>query len=298
MMDMQGRRLSLIEGIAAGFLFGTAAIFIRMLDSVDAMAIVFWRLLIASALLLLALSIMRRRFSMNLRWNNLKHFLILGGLLGLHFVLFVSAVRETTILNATVLVNTTPIFSLIIAVTIYRIKPHRIAVLGVVLSLIGTCTITVGGVQGGGAASLMGDVKATLAALAEGFYLNYGRERRKKLHILPTMLLIYLVATLSVVIAGSLVGADLTDGLSGNTILPILGLGVLPTALAHTLFFSSLSHLKSFETAAMALLEPVSATLLGIVLFAETPTVGIVLGAMVTLIGVFVVAMEKEQDDD
>ncbi|UCD96344.1 MAG: EamA family transporter, partial [Candidatus Bathyarchaeota archaeon] len=77
-----------------------------------------------------------------------------------------------------------------------------------------------------------------------------------------------------------------------------IGLGVLPTALAHTLFFSSLSHLKSFEAAAMALFEPLSATLLGIVLFAEVPTVGITLGALVTLIGVFAVAMEKEHDDE
>jgi drug/metabolite transporter (DMT)-like permease len=297
-MDKQGRRFSLTEGITAGFLFGTAAIFIRMLDSMDAVAVVFWRLLIASALLLLALLIVRKRFSMNLNWDNLRHFLILGGLLGLHFGLFVSAVRETTILNATVLVNTTPIFSLIISVLIYRVRPHRIALIGVVLSLIGACAITVGGVQDGGVTSLTGDFKAAFASLAEGFYLNYGRERRKKLHILPTMLFIYLVATLAVAIAGFLVGANFSAGQSWDTILPLLGLGVLPTALAHTLFFSSLSHLKSFEASALALLEPLSATLLGIVLFAEVPTVGIVLGAMVTLVGVFAVAINKEQDDN
>lgn len=295
-MVKRGRRLSLAEGIAAGFLFGTAALFIRMLVGVDAIAVAFWRLLIASALLILALLILRKRISLNLARENLRHFIILGGLLGLHFVLFVSAVRETTILNATVLVNTTPIFSLIISVLLYRVRPHRIALVGVILSLIGACAIAYGGVYTGGSTSLTGDLKATLAALAEGFYLNYGREKRNKLPILPTMLFIYLAATIATAFAGFSLGADFIAGQNWNTVLPLLGLGVLPTAVAHTLFFSSLSHLKSFEAAAMALLEPVGATLLGMAMFAEVPTLGIVLGAALTLAGVFFVAFEKEQE--
>ncbi|MDI6690280.1 MAG: EamA family transporter [Candidatus Bathyarchaeota archaeon] len=54
-----------------------------------------------------------------------------------------------------------------------------------------------------------------------------------------------------------------------DVVLPLVGLGMLPTAAAHTLYFSSLSNLKSFETATMALLEPVGATILGVILFQE-----------------------------
>ena len=292
-MVKRGRRLSLAEGIAAGSLFGTAALFIRMLVGVDAIAVAFWRLLIASALLILALLILRKRLSLNLARENLRHFIILGGLLGLHFVLFVSAVRETTILNATVLVNTVPIFSLIISVLLYRVRPHRI---GSRAYTGRRESIAYGGVYTGGSTSLTGDLKATLAALAEGFYLNYGREKRNKLPILPTMLFIYLAATIATAFAGFSLGADFTAGQNWDTVLPLLGLGVLPTAVAHTLFFSSLSHLKSFEAAAMALLEPLGATLLGMAMFAEIPTLGIVLGAALTLAGVFFVAIEKEQE--
>ncbi|MCK4424942.1 EamA family transporter, partial [Candidatus Bathyarchaeota archaeon] len=61
----------------------------------------------------------------------------------------------------------------------------------------------------------------------------------------------------------------------------------------HTLYFSSLSNLKSFETATMALLEPIGATVLGIILFQETPPPVFVFGAALILLGIFFIVKEK-----
>jgi drug/metabolite transporter (DMT)-like permease len=79
---------------------------------------------------------------------------------------------------------------------------------------------------------------------------------------------------------------------AGN-ILALIVLGVLPTATAHTLYFSSLSNLKSFETATMALLEPVGATILGIGIFQEIPAPLFAVGAALTLIGILFVVRNK-----
>ena len=73
----------------------------------------------------------------------------------------------------------------------------------------------------------------------------------------------------------------------------LLALGILPTALAHSFYFSSLSHLKSFETAAMALLEPVGATVLGIIFLAQIPKPIFVVGAAFVLTGIFAVAVRE-----
>jgi len=286
----RNRQLALLEGISAGTLFGTAAIFIRMLTDIDVFSIALWRLIIASALMAIVILIFKRKISVSLVRSDLKHFLVLGALLGAHFILFVSAVKETTILNATLLVNTTPIFSMIISVVLYRMKPSRLAIAGIVLSLIGAGFIAYGDAGSGGSASLIGDLKATLAAVAEGFYLNYGRERRRQFPLLPTMLLIYLAAAFTV--AGATVATRTTFKTSESLgiLVPLIGLGILPTALAHTLYFSSLSNLKSFETATMALLEPLGATLLGVAVFAEIPAPIFVLGAALMLMGFFSVA--------
>ena len=76
-------------------------------------------------------------------------------------------------------------------------------------------------------------------------------------------------------------------------ILFLLGFGILPTALGHTFYYSSLSDLKSFETAALALLEPIGATLLGIALFDEMPSPLFVLGAILILVGIVAVALKE-----
>jgi DME family drug/metabolite transporter len=72
-----------------------------------------------------------------------------------------------------------------------------------------------------------------------------------------------------------------------SNVLPLIGLGLLPTAIAHTLYFSSLSNFKSFETATMALLEPIGATILGIAVFQEIPAPIFTLGAVLIMSGIF-----------
>jgi len=290
----KSRRLALLEGVTAGILFGTAAIFIRLLTGINIFSIALWRLIIASAVLTFIIIIaFKKKLSANLIQSNFKHFLVLGILLGAHFILFVSAVKDTTILNATVLVNTTPIFSIIISTFLYRIKPSKLALAGIALSFIGAGIIAYGDARAGETASLIGDLEAVLAAVTEGFYLNYGREKRSQLPLLPTMLFIYLAATLTVGATTVLTRTTFEISNSLETLLFLIGLGVLPTAAAHTLYFSSLSNLKSFETASMALLEPLGATLLGVAIFTEIPTPIFVLGAVLLLVGILSVASGK-----
>lgn len=291
-MEGKSREFALLEGITAGMLFGTAAIFIRLID-INAYSIALWRLMIAAATLGLVILVLQKRYSSHMMRSNLRHFLVLGVLIGAHFIFFVSAVKNTTILNATVLVNTTPIFSMIISTFLYRLKPSRLAIAGITLSFVGAGVIAYRDTATGETANLVGDLEAILAAIAEGFYLNYGREKRGRLPLLPTMLLVYLAAALTV--SGTIVstGTMFEVSLSLETFLFLLGLAVLPTAIAHTLYFSSLSNLKSFETATMALLEPLGATLLGVAIFAEVPTPIFVLGAILVLTGILAVALKK-----
>jgi drug/metabolite transporter (DMT)-like permease len=234
--------------------------------------------------------------------KNLKELLILSVFLALHFIFFTSAVKDTTILNATVLVNTTPIFSMFVSAFLFNIKPSRIAILGLTISFIGVCVIaytetTIANTNvypEGFFPSLKGDLEAVLAALVEAFYLNYGRKIRNKMAILPTMFPIYmLTATIVGVLGIPATNKILTLPTGAEIILPLVGLGIVPTAVAHTLYFSSLSNLKSFETATMALLEPIGATVLGIILFQEIPVSMFIFGAALTLLGILFIVKGK-----
>jgi len=299
-MHVRTRKLASTEGLAAGVLFGTAAIFIRFLQNLDAFSIAFWRLIIACLTLALILTVLGKSFQLNLVGKNLKELFILSFFLGLHFIFFISAVKDTTILNATVLVNTTPIFSMFVSSFLFKLKPSRLAILGLTISFLGVCVIAYSETIAANvrpevfSGNLKGDLEAVLAALVESFYLNYGRRIRNQMDILSTMFPIYVLTAVIIGVLSILAtNKILTLPTETAIILPLVGLGLLPTAMAHTLYFSSLSNLKSFETATMALIEPVGATVLGIILFQEIPQYLFVFGAALILLGIIFIVKEK-----
>jgi drug/metabolite transporter (DMT)-like permease len=296
-MHVKTRKLALIEGVTAGILFGTSAIFIRYLRNFDAFSIAFWRLTIACIVLALMLFGLRRVFSFNLVKKNMGTLFVLSLFLGLHFIFFISAVKDTTILNATVLVNITPIFSLIFSGLFYKVKPSSLATLGITLAFIGVCIIAYAETQiadaslSGFSPRLKGDLEATLAAVLEALFLTYGRRIRSQMDIISIMLPIYFLTAIIVGVLGlAVVYKTLELPTTLESLLPLIGLGVLPTAVARTLAFSSLSNLKSFETATMALLEPIGATTLGIILFNEWPIPIFAAGTVLILAGIVFVS--------
>jgi drug/metabolite transporter (DMT)-like permease len=210
----------------------------------------------------------------------------------LHFLLFVSAVKDTTILHATVLVNTTPIFAMFFSILLYRARPSWASALGVLIAFTGMIALTLPETALGLLGNLRGDMEATIASLVEGLYLNLGKGVREKIPALVAMLPIYLAATALVMGATRVCGHSIAIPLDSSALLLLIGLGLLPTALGHTLYFSSLSGLKSYQTATMALLEPMIATALGLVLFAEAPNIQSLLGAAMILLGISLVIRE------
>ncbi len=291
----RGRKIALFEGILAGAFFGTAAVFIKLIGGVDIFSIAFWRLTIAFLVLGAAILLWRSPFKADLLKRFFPQVLFLGVLLGTHFVLFASAVMATPIINATVLVNTTPIWALILSTLISGVKPTRRAILGIVISFLGLSVIAYAETSSPTfGLNLKGDLEALLAAVVEALYLSWGRATRRKVPILSLMLFIYMLSALAVLAASvAMSSGPLFSAMSWEAVPVLVGLGVLPTAVAHSLYFSSLSGLKSFETATLALLEPLAATLLGIILFVEIPSALFILGAVFVLGGIVSVALQR-----
>jgi drug/metabolite transporter (DMT)-like permease len=289
----RSRRTALTEGFIAGILFGTSSIFIRLLDVLSVSSLAFWRLIIAAVLLVGITLVLRGSFNLRMVEKNIKQISFLGIFLGLHIVLYISAVKNTTILNATVLVNTAPIFSMLISTFHFNLKPSRLAAMGLTTSFMGACLIAYADASSPLKIHLIGDLEALLAAVAEAFYLSYGRETRSKMPLLSQVIPIYLVSAFIMGFLCLLTRTPITLPQQPTMILFLLGFGILPTALGHTFYYSSLSNLKSFETATLALLEPIGATLLGVALFGEIPTALFVLGAVLVLSGIVAVALKE-----
>jgi drug/metabolite transporter (DMT)-like permease len=300
-MNADTRRRALTEGVAAGVLFGTAAVFVRYAQGTEPYSIVFWRLAIASATLGAASIVFKKSFQLRLVKGNVKEMIVLSLFLGLHFIFFTVSVNDTTILNATVLVNTVPFFSVLISTVVFKLTPSRVALGGLALSFMGVLIIMFVETMsirpsGGVSPSLKGDLEAILAALFLALYLNFGGKARNKTNILTAMLPIYgfAMCTVGIISVATRNVVSLLQPIPSR-IFPLIGLGLLPTAIAHTLYFSSLRGLKPFETATMALLEPVGATVLGVAVFQEVPAPVFVFGAVLVLIGIFFAVRKSSQ---
>jgi drug/metabolite transporter (DMT)-like permease len=156
-------------------------------QSLDSFSIVFRRLVIGCAALATALVVFSQPFQFKLVKKNLKELLSLSFFffLSLHFVLFTFSVRDTTILNATVLVSTTPILSIFVSSLIFKVKPSRFATASLMISFLGVCLIAFGEatatktVGQGVSPTLKGDLEAVGAAVVEAFYLNFGVRVRR-----------------------------------------------------------------------------------------------------------------------
>lgn len=284
------RRASIVQGFIAGLSYGSAAIFIRLLPMMNPASIAFWRLIIASAVLSVILVLLgwadRLVVLRKIWWRILP----LGFFLGFHFILFVMAVKNTSVLNATVLVNTSPIFTLLLGCLFFRIKPSKFSIIGILISFAGIIVLGLGYASTGFYIHLLGDFQAVLAAFSEGFYLNFGRDVRLRGNILVLMIPIFLISALTVGLISPLAGMGIEFCWDG--ILWIICLGVIPTAVGHTLYFSSLAGLNSYETATLALLEPIGATILAAIIFGEIPHPIFIFGGLLILIGVWIVLLE------
>jgi len=276
---------SLAKALSGGALFGTASIFIRFLPMLDAATIGFYRLMMAAAFLAVISYVLSRPSILEIM-SHFKYSVPLGILLGLHFIFFISAVKNTTIMNATTLVNTTPIFAMIISLVFFGIRPTFVALVGLSISFAGTFLIALS-TASLAPGNLIGDLEALVAAFFWALYLNLGKSLRKKVY-LP---FIYIVAAGVMFLVICISGNNLyIPGLS--ELIVLVALALLPTALGHTLHFYSLKGLTPSQAATSALLEPVVASSLAALLFSEVPHPIFIIGAIATIVGIFLVSKE------
>jgi drug/metabolite transporter (DMT)-like permease len=215
---------------------------------------------------------------------------ILGVIIGGHFAAYISSVKHTTVMNATVLTNMTPVFASLFSWILYQVKLSSRSSLGIMLSLIGMVVIFWGARNG--EANIIGDFEAVAAALLWALYLVFGREVRVKSHPITIMIPIYTTSSILLLLSGFILGNPRQPLLS--EVPAILGLAIFPTTLGHTLSFSSLKGLQPYQTAILSLLEPIVATLLAIPLFNEVPQANALIGALLIFAGIYlVVSIER-----
>jgi len=212
-----------------------------------------------------------------------------GSMLSLHFATFILAVKETTVANATFLVNTSPIMLAVLSPLIIKERTTCREALAVLVAMLGILLVAHAG--NGFRAFGLGDLSALLAAFFVAIYSLIGRHLRTSgLSTACYTSYVYGTATIMSLMLVTFSGTQTFKPYDTQNLLAILGLGIVPTMLGHTLYNYALGSVKAVTANLFPLMEPIIASLLAVVLFGEIPTIVQDAGYFLILAAVVIVA--------
>ena len=215
-----------------------------------------------------------------------------GASLGLHFSAYFESLRYTSIASSVVLVDTEVLFVALIGILLFRKKLSAKAWLSVALALGGSVIIAMADTAAGSDA-LRGDGLALAGALFVAIYTMIGAVCRKSISTTVYTFLVYLAASFTVLVI-SLAGGQAITGYGSVNYLTGFGMAILCTLMGHSVFSWGLKYLPPAFISTAKLLEPVFASILGLVLFREIPGILTILGGIIIIFAIALYSRVEE----
>ncbi|MEK6321802.1 MAG: DMT family transporter [Acidobacteriota bacterium] len=264
-----------------------SAVFITKLEQaeVPALVIAFYRMAIATALLLPAAVVFK--------WNEIASLaqkdaglMALGGLcLAVHFGAWIASLKYVPIATAVVLVNSHPLFVVVASYFFLGERPARRGLIGTAIGLGGMVVIShdaLGDLQ----PATRGVGLALLGALAVVGYFIVGRKVRARISLLGYVTPLYAMCCLFLLIWVLAAGDPLLP-YSASTWGYLAALAIVPTVIGHTVFNWAIKHVRPTAISLAFLGEPVVASVLALIFFAQRPLLATFIGGALVLAGVY-----------
>lgn len=280
-MAATDKRNAYLVLVLAVFCFSFSSIFIRLSDA-PAPAIAAYRMVFATLLIApFALARSGRRIAA-LKGSDSWFLVATGCVLALHFLFFVSAVQNTTVASATILINCHPIFVVVLAFVLLH-EGSKYTTAGALIGMAGIVVISIGDL---GTGNIVGDVLAIMGAAMEAVYIIMTRVMRRKIDILTFVFMVNGACALFLVLVCLFSGVPLWP-YSERELMLFLGMAIIPAAIGYTLYNYSLKYLMAPQVSVIQLLEALFASAMAVLLFAEIPSISIFAGAALILLGIY-----------
>lgn len=274
-MSRAKARRGLIFVLLAGILWGTSGVAtktIYSLVSINPMTVAAFRLTLGAPLLLLAYFWTTGQRGLRVARSDLALLLLLGAAVGLSQAGYFAAIARVGVAIATlVTICTAPVLvALFSAALLHERLTAAVggalvcALLGTIL-LIGLETANPGSQANG---TVSGILLALGAALCFAGFILVSRLLANRYHPLHSIALALSIGGLLLLVILA-VTTGVTVQYSGATWALFLYLGLVPTALAYGLFFHGITSATAAEASIAALTEPLTSTILALVIFGE-----------------------------
>lgn len=276
--------------LAAVLLFASSAVLVLYADPVPAIEKTFWRMVVASGFVYALLK--WQGSSVAIKRQDWPRFAAYGLIAALHFALYIASLSFTSPAHALTIVYTSPIFVTVFSAAFLKENIRRRKWVGIGVAAVGVAVLA-GFEPALSWQMIVGDVMALGSALAFGLYSIAGRRERDKYPLLSYACGVYGFAAVWLLPVATF---SFLSGVGGRNysfwpMLAIIGLGVGPLGIGHTLYNAGLRRLHATYVNIIATQEVTFGILLTWLLFNRPPTFNSIEGAAITLGGILLVLL-------
>lgn len=260
------------------------------LSEVGPQATAFWRFFFALPILAAAAFLLpRARGPLALTSRQFGVLILAGLFFGLELGLWHIALGKTSVLNATLASNMTPLIVAAAGFFLFKERVTRAFLVGVCVAISGALILSTARAQaGGGVASLQGDLFGLASAFGYAIYLILVGRARQTLDVRTVMLVTTAAAAVYALGAAVALGEVFWPQTWAGWAV-VVALGVVTQAGGQGLIAAGLGQLPLALSAVVLWVQPVTAAMVSWLLFGEALGPFALLGAALVLGGVWIV---------
>ena len=272
-------------------MWGAASVLAKSADRVDGLTLAFHRLWVGALAMLVIYTLRGGRLRWQLLWASVPAGIAFAGDIGLFF----TAVKHTTVANATMISALQPALVLFVAGPLFGERVHVSDVWWTVVALAGVAVVVFGS-STTPSWSPFGDIMAVLCLFAWTAYFIFGKQARATFDAVEFVTAMSLVAfvVIGVVALGSRHDLTVPDG---GTWAVIFALGLGTGGMGHFLINWAHGHAPLVLTSMLTLLIPVVAMAGAAVFLGEEVVAAQIAGAVVVL-GALAVLVWRRQPQE
>ena len=281
---------SFIYILLSGMLWGCMGVFVRVLNKqgIASMDIVFLRAIVTAVAMVIFLFIFQRRM-LKIHWKDFWCFLGTGiaSITFFNFCYF-KAIMMTSLSVAAVLLYTAPAIVMILSYILFYEAFTVRKVIAIVMTFFG-CMLVTGMLGQQQAITTTGLLYGLGAGLGYAFYSIFSRYALEKgYHSLTITCYTFIVTTVVSVFFTNVSKVSMVVFSSPLYVMLTVALGLICTVAPYLLYTLGLLEVDNSHAAIIASIEPVTATVLGFVVFGEDITVVKMMGMILVLGGMAV----------
>lgn len=288
---MQSKLKGYLCGIGAAVCYGTNPLGALYLyeDNINANSVLFYRF--ALAVVMLGMLMMAQGKSLLVSMKELVLLAVLGVVFSTSSITLYFSFCFMDAGIASTLLFVYPVMVAVIMAVLFKEKLSAAAIFAIVLALTGIALLYEG--DGGATLSTLGVLLVMLSSLSYAIYIVVVNKSPLRISSLKLTFYVLFFGMLTILANSFITGLHVQMLTTPRMWMCALMLALLPTVFSLVLMVISVHEIGSTPTAVMGALEPLTAVVIGVMVFGEQLTLRLSVGIVLILVAVIIIVAGK-----